>query len=184
MFWISEIIAPVKIMIALGISDVGSAINNWAKRLWFLLTFLKTVYITKYWSNSSRVNHIVKDKLRPYYYYYYYYYYLLYHLCGVCTFIFLKQTMFLGIWCCGYSVVTVPCACNFIPNFECFVLNNRNYRSTCAVPNMGVSVVHLFRAFHLRFTCIFWMILRWFHFPLLLVESLVFLHVTCAVLLR
>ena len=55
-------------MISLGISDVGSAINYWAKRLWFLLTFLKAIY--KGWNfNSGNLSpcdfHLIPKKKEP-----------------------------------------------------------------------------------------------------------------------
>jgi len=57
-------------------------------------------------------------------------------------------------------------------------------QSMCAVPNMAVVCSSLID-FVLPACCsgIFWMVLRWFQLPLLLLASLVFLHSACAVFL-
>ena len=49
--------------------------------------------------------------------------------------------------------------------------------STCTVPRMAVFSSFLVFCF----PDIFWMILRWFQLPLILIVSLLFLHSTCAV---
>jgi hypothetical protein len=55
--------------------------------------------------------------------------------------------------------------------------------STYALPKMAVSVVHWLPDVLLCFSVSFRMILKWFRLPILLLISLLFLHLACAVFL-
>jgi len=50
------------------------------------------------------------------------------------------------------------------------------FRSVCAVPKMAFFLVPQFCAFSVNWSSIFWIILRWFQLPILLLISLLFSH--------
>jgi hypothetical protein len=78
--------------------------------------------------------------------------------------------------CCNCSVFTVCATCNVIsPVKYVLYFYISTSRSMCAVPNMAVVRNSLTSCLG-----IFWIILRWYQSPLLLLVSRVFLHATCA----
>jgi hypothetical protein len=93
-------------------------------------------------------------------------------LCRVFTIIDLKNTAFLGYIVLQISVFTICAACNVISQVKYvlyfYISTSRNM---CAVSSMAVFVVPWFRAFPLSLSYSVWVILRWFHSPLLLLVS-------------
>ena len=107
-------------------------------------------------------------------YYYYYYYYYLSPLCRVFTILHPKQTVFVEVYNFA-DVLYLQCVryklCYFLRRMFC-PLGISNFPSTCAVPNVVVSVVPQFHALPVCCSGIFRMILKWLQSPLLLLVYL------------
>ena len=89
----------------------------------------------------------------------------------VFTFIYLKQAVFLGyiVVAVSYIVVTIYGTCNVISHDKLLYLYVRTSRSMFVIPN--ITVFTWCRTFQVCCSGIFWMILKWFQLPLLLMVS-------------
>ena len=102
-----------------------------------------------------------------------------------CIYTYMPETNHVSM---EYSVVDIPYLL-FMVHIMLFAVLNILYfyistsRSMCAVPNMAVFCSSLISCFAVCCSGIFWMILRQFHLPLLLLVWHLILHSTCAVFL-